>query len=260
MHDLTTVRFTNPDKNPIIFKFKQQVYKWVNRRAGHTSVAVITPTEFVRQDVARFCAISPDKITVTLEAADELPAPAKPVEGLEDSQFIMYVGRPTPHKNLDRLIDAFVLLKQDYPDLKLVLAGKKDANYQRIEDNASKRGISGIVFTDFIDDYQLRWLYEKCQAYVFPSLSEGFGLPPVEAMLHGAPVAASNATCIPEVCGEAAIYFDPKDVTAMADAISKLLKDQSLRTMYIAKGHEQATKYSWRRMAEQTLDVYRRAL
>lgn len=260
MHDLTTTRFRNPAKNSLVFTFKQQVYKWVNKRVAQRSRFVITPSKFVKRDIADFAGIAQDKIVVTYESSDDLPAPAQPVPGLEDKQFIMYLGRPTPHKNLEGLIRAFKILQADHPDLLLVLAGKTDANYERVGSWAKEQGIDNIIFTGFIEDTQLRWLFEHCQAYAFPSFSEGFGLPALEAMRHGAPVASSNATCLPEVYGQAAYYFDPHDDNDIAAKISTLITDQTLRQDYIARGYEQAKKYSWERMAEQTLSVYRDAL
>lgn len=260
MHDLTTLRFRNPDKNPVVFVLKQQVYKFLNRTAAHTSKAIITPTEFVKRDIAKFCHVKPDKITVTLESADQLPTPSEPVQTLVDKRFITYNGRPTPHKNLERLIESFAIVKKEQPDLHLALVGKTDANYRRIAERVTQRGIEGVIFTDFISDQQLRWTYENCLAYVCPSLSEGFCLPVVEAIMHGAPVASSNSTCLPEVLGDAAAYFDPRDVSAMADVIKQFAIDPILRETYIEKGRAQAAKYSWRRMAEQTLEVYRQAL
>jgi glycosyltransferase involved in cell wall biosynthesis len=112
------------------------------------------------------------------------------------------------------------------------------------------------VFTDFINEGELRWLYEHSAAYVFPSLSEGFGLPGLEAMIHGTPVVSSDATCLPEVYGDAAHYFDPRDVRDMAAKISDVLTDSKLRQDLIKKGTAQAAKYSWQRMAEQTLEIY----
>jgi glycosyltransferase involved in cell wall biosynthesis len=165
-----------------------------------------------------------------------------------------------PHKNLGRLIDAFVVLQKTYPELVLVLAGKKDANYARHEERVRREGIYNVVFTGFVSEGQLRWLYENCAVYVFPSLSEGFGLPGLEAMVHGAPVVSSNATCLPEVYGEAAHYFDPLDTSDMAAKIGEVLYDEALRSNLIKKGKEQAAKYSWRRTAEQTLEVYEKAL
>lgn len=260
MQDLTTLRFRNPAKNPIAFTIKQLVYRWVNLRVARKSTLLITPTQFVKDDVIKFSGVDPAKITVTLESADDLPTPAEPVNQLGDKQFIMYVGRPTPHKNLERLIQAFTRLKTQHPNLYLALAGKKDRNYERIESSARQQGIEQIVFTGFISDQQLRWMYEHCQAYIFPSLSEGFGLPGLEAMRHGAPVAASNATCLPEVYGDAALYFDPRNIDDMTDTIASLLADKDLRQQYINKGRTQAASYSWRRMAEQTLEVYKKAL
>jgi len=260
IQDLTTVRFRNPAKNPIVFWTKQQVYKWLIRRVAHKSKHLIAISEFVKQDVADFSHVSPEKITVTLEAANLMPEGSKPVAGLEGKQFIMYVGRPTPHKNLARLIDAFVELQATHPNLLLVLAGKKDFNYKQHEAHVKKDGIKGVLFTDFIPDAQLRWLYEHCAAYVFPSLSEGFGLPGLEAMLHGAPVVSSNATCLPEVHGDAAQYFDPLDVHDMATKIAEVIDNETLRTDLIAKGKARAATFSWDRMATQTLEVYNRAL
>jgi len=260
IQDLTTLRFRNPAKNPIVFVFKQQVYRWVNHRVINTSKLLITPTEFVKQDVIQFSGIDAAKITVTHESADDLPTPAEPVAELAGKRYIMYVGRPTPHKNLERLVQAFGLLQKQYPELHLALAGKKDANYQRIENTAIQQGITNITFTGFVSDQQLRWLYENCQAYIFPSLSEGFGLPGLEAMRHKAPVVSSNATCLPEVHGDAALYFNPLDVHDIADKINTMISDEQLRQAYIAKGVAQAATFSWRRMAEQTLEVYKKAL
>lgn len=260
MQDLTTLRFRNPAKNPIVFTIKQWVYRWVNHRVAHKSDLLITPSEFVKQDVAAFSGISPDKITVTYEAADELPTPAEPVAALEGKQFIMYVGRPTPHKNLERLIEAFAELQKTHSNLHLALVGKKDTNYEQIAATAANRGVKQIVFTDFVSDQQLRWLFENCQVYVFPSLSEGFGLPALEAMQHGAPVASSNATCLPEIYGDGAQYFDPLSVDNIVAKVGEVLDNHDLRDILITNGKRKAATYSWRRMAEQTLEVYRKAL
>ncbi len=260
IHDLTTLRFDNPDKNALVFRLKQRAYSYVVKRVARKSAQLIVPSQFVKDDVVSSCGVSPDKITVTYEAADLIGDTAQPLSELEGKPFIMYVGRPTPHKNLERLVEAFASLKGRHPELRLVLAGKKDANYRRVEASVQRKGIDNVVFTDFVSEGQLRWLYEQTSAYVFPSLSEGFGLPGLEAMLHGAPVISSNATCLPEIYGDAAHYFDPLDVQAMADAINEVLTDKSLRASLVEKGKAQAAKYSWQRMAEQTLDVYKKAL
>ena len=260
MHDLTTVRFTNPAKNPVVFKVKQTIYKYVNKRVAKKSRAIITPSEFVKNDVADFTGVHPDKITVTYESADMVAATSEPIEELAGQTYIMYIGRPTPHKNLGRLIDAFVELKKTHPNLKLVLAGKRDTLYEAHEARVKREGIEGVVFTGFVSDEQLRWLYEHTAAYVFPSLSEGFGLPGLEAMKHGAPVVSSNATCLPEIYGDGALYFDPKKVSDITEKINEVLTNDELKKSLVERGHKQADLYSWHRMAEQTLEVYRKAL
>jgi glycosyltransferase involved in cell wall biosynthesis len=260
IHDLTTLRFVNPDKQPVVFKVKQHVYERVVKRAANKSKAIITPSQFVKDDLVEFAKIDPAKVTVTHEAADPIAESATPLPDLQNRKFIMYVGRPTPHKNLERLVEAFALLRASHPDLTLVLAGKRDANYRRIESEVKQKGIKNVLFTDFVSEGELRWLYENCQAYVFPSLSEGFGLPGLEAMAHCAPVVSSNATCLPEVYGGAAHYFDPIDTQSMADAINEVLTDKNLRDKLVEAGKGQVKKFSWQRMAEQTLRVYDAAL
>jgi glycosyltransferase involved in cell wall biosynthesis len=260
MQDLTTARFRNTAKNWLVFTVKQQIYRWVNRVVARKSVVVMTPTEFVKDDVARFTHTNSRKFVVTYEAADAIGDKPEVYEAVDGKQFIMYVGRPQPHKNLDRLVEAFHTLRQEYPGLYLVLAGKKDVLYRRMEKEAQKSGINNLIFTDFVTEGQLRWLYEHCVAYVFPSLSEGFGLPGLEAMVHGAPVVSSNATCLPEVYKDAAEYFDPDDTEDMARAIGRVLSDDSLRKQLIKKGEKVSASYSWQRMAEETLAVYETAL
>jgi len=232
----------------------------VNKYVARKSAAILTPSEFVKQDIVSYTHISPDKITVTLEAADAIGDTPETVSGLEGKRFVIYVGRPLPHKNLGRLIDAFAELKKSHPDLTLVLAGKTDPLYEAHYSDVQRRGLQDVIFTGYVSEGQLRWLYENCTAYVFPSLSEGFGLPGLEAMTHGAPVVSSNATCLPEIYGDAAHYFDPLSVPAMTQAISDVLDNTEHRNDLIQKGRLQTAKYSWQRMAEQTLAVYNQVL
>jgi glycosyltransferase involved in cell wall biosynthesis len=260
VHDLTTIRFTNPDKKIVIFKLKQFVLKRVIKRVANKSSHIITPSKFVKEDLISFTNINPEKISVIYEAADAITDRSEPLLDLEDKNFIMYIGRPTPHKNLSRLIEAFVLLKKQRPNLCLVLSGKEDSNYRRIKQDVESRLIKDVVFTGFVSEGSLRWLYENCRAYIFPSLSEGFGLPGLEAMTHGAPVVSSSATCLPEIYGDSAHYFDPLDVKDMANSISEVLDNQDLRNSYINKGRLQSKKYSWRKTALQTLDIYNEVL
>ncbi len=132
-------------------------------------------------------------------AADAITQKAEPLPKLRDQQFIMYVGRPQPHKNLRRLIKVFQLIRAKRPALKLLLVGKKEYHAKKLERWVRANSVGNVVFTSFTTDGQLSWLYEHTAVYVFPSLSEGFGLPGLEATTHGAPVVSSNATCLLEV-------------------------------------------------------------
>lgn len=260
VHDLTTARFRNPTKNWLVYKIKQWVYRGLIVWVAHKSRNLIVPTQYVKTDLVKFARANKNKITVTYEAADKIDKPAEFISKLKDKKFIMYVGRPLPHKNLGRLVDAFVLLQKNHPALWLVLVGKKDVLYECYEQEITKRGLQNVLFTGFVGEEQLRWLYENMEAYVFPSLSEGFGLPGLEAMQYGAPVVSSNATCLPEIYGGAAHYFDPLSVEDMAGKIDDVLSDDKLREELVKKGHEQVRKYSWEKMAAQTLETYNKTL
>lgn len=260
IHDLTTTRFRNPDKNWLIFSIKQQVYKWLIKRVARRSAAVIVPSQFVKHDVAQYSKINPGKISVTYEAADKIAEPAKPFPELRNQKFLLYVGRPLPHKNLKNLMEAYSIIRNTRHDVKLVLVGKRDKLYEQHARWVLKERIEGLIFTGFASEGRLRWLYENCAAYVFPSLSEGFGLPGLEAMAHGAPVIASNATSLPEIYGEAAEYFNPESIRDMVRVIGSMLENPVRGQQLQRLGALQVRKYSWQRLAQQTLDIYRKAL
>lgn len=260
IHDLTTARFYNPTKNWLVFKLKQAVYRLVIKKVAKKSAKIITASQFVKDDIAGYTGVNKNKIVITYEAADKISDTPEPIKKLDGSEFIVYVGRALPHKNLERLVQAHQKVRQTHPELLLVLAGKFDASYRRLKGYVNKNKAGGVVFTDFISDASLRWLYENTRAYVFPSLSEGFGLPGLEAMVHGAPVVSSSATCLPEIYGDAAVYFDPLDIEAMAVKITQVLGDKELAEDLAKKGRAQAVKYSWQKMAAQTLDIYKKIL
>jgi len=151
---------------------------------------------------------------------------------LPKKPYVLYVGNDYPHKNLKRLKLAFEKLRGDGLDYELVL------------------------ITKFVSEEELDNLYKNASLFVFPSLSEGFGLPPLEAMARGVPVVSSNATCLPEILGDAAVYFNPLDVDDMAEKIKKTLSNDGVKKALIRKGLEQIKKYSWEKMAEETLELY----
>jgi glycosyltransferase involved in cell wall biosynthesis len=158
-------------------------------------------------------------------------------------------------------MEVLAMLRQDNPSLYLVLAGRRDKVYDSLMEEAKAFGVDGfVIFTGYVTEGQLKWLYRACKAYVFPSLSEGFGLPGLEAMLHRAPVVSSTATCLPEIYGNGAWFFNPQDKFDMERSIKAVLEDKELRNKLIRAGRLQAQKYSWERMARQTLKVYEIAL
>lgn len=258
-HDLSLIRTYNSDKNWLIFHLKQLVGRLVFKWVAKTSRQLITPSQFTKDDLVEYSGVSADKINVTYEAADIA------IDALESykhpfKHFLLYVGQQSDYKNIRRLGDAHQRLIKKYPDLGLILVGKKDASLLSNEAYFSDRHYKNILFTDFIPDAQRDWLYTKASAYVFPSLMEGFGLPGLEAMGYGAPVISSNATCLPEIYGSAAHYFNPLDTTDMARAIDEVLANDQLRIKMIKGGYTQLKKYSWRKMAKQTHAVYLKAL
>jgi glycosyltransferase involved in cell wall biosynthesis len=238
-----------------VFHAKQMIGRLVFKRVAKTSKHIITPSQFTADDVIAFTGISPDKVTVTYEAADiEVGAMATYEHPFK--QYLLYVGQQSDYKNIKRLAAAHQRLIKKYPDLGLILVGRKNASATTNERYFQSKGYKNILFTDFIPDTQRDWLYTNAAAYVFPSLMEGFGLPGLEAMGYGAPVISSNATCLPEIYGDAAHYFNPNDTTDMAQSIDDVLSNDDLRKDLITKGYRQISKYSWLRMAEQTHAVY----
>lgn len=258
-HDLTLLRTYNSDKNWLVFHFKQLVGRFVFRLATYTSRHLITPTQYTKQDLMTTLGVPARQITVTYEAADVTLGTLTPYEQ-PFKRYLLYIGQQADYKNIRRLAAAHQELLKTHPDLGLILVGKKREAHLANEQYFAKHGYRNILFTDFVDDAQRDWLLTHAAVYVFPSLYEGFGLPGLEAMAYGAPVASSNATCLPEVYGDAAYYFDPRDTGDMARAINDILTDDQLRASLIEKGHAQVAKYSWRKMAEQTLAIYTQAV
>lgn len=264
MHDLTLLNTYNSDKNRFIFYFKQQVGRFVFWLVARTSKHILTPSKFTKDAYVAFANISPDKVTVTYEGCDIDTVAARPYTQLEGKQFLLYVGQQSDYKNIRRLMQAHQELRKRHPELLLVLVGKLTGKHgvslTRNKRWAESQGFEGILFTDFVPDEQLSWLYQHCATYVFPSLMEGFGLPGLEAMASGAPVASSNTTCLPEVYQNGAHYFNPLDIADMTNKIDDILSDERLRKTLIVAGKEVAQQYSWKKMATETLAVYRRVL
>ncbi len=245
----------------LIHWLRMLVYRFLFWHSNKNADKILTISNYVKNRLEKTYPFTAGKITTTHCASEpELSNKVTPMKSIQ-KPFILYVGSAFPHKNLSTLVDAFSILAKDHKDLRLVLAGKKEYYYEQLEKYAKSSDVSDrITFTGFVSDSELKWLYKNAEAYVFPSLSEGFGLPGLEAMVHGCPVVSSNATCLPEINGDAALYFDPKDPANIATKVDELLGNTALREKLIARGFIQAKKFSWRRMAEETLEIYKKIL
>ncbi len=261
-HDLTMLRFSRAGRLPLPLHWLRMAgYRLLFWHSHRTARAVLVPTQYVKQDVIALHPFTNNKVIVTLEACEPpLNIRSVPLKGVQ-KPYIMHVGSPFPHKNIERLVEAFGLLKTTHPDLQLVLAGKKELYFEQLEKTImTNKFQKDIILPGFVSDAELKWLYENASAYVLPSLSEGFGLPGLEAMVNGTPVVSSNLTCLPEVYGDAAVYFDPTKPRAIGEAIAKVINDKLTSKKLVARGYKQVARYSWRRMAQQTLEVYNSVL
>jgi glycosyltransferase involved in cell wall biosynthesis len=234
--------------------------------AARCSERVVTLSEAAKNDIVHFLAVPADRVDVT-HLGPSLPSiKGTPVaelrRGLElgEAPIILTVSAKRPHKNLERLLEAFAQVRAE-PQPVLIVPGYATFHEEALRKRAAQAGVAELVrFTGWLDDRLLAGLYEAAACFVFPSLAEGFGLPVLDALVRGTPVACSNASSIPEVAGDAALYFDPTDTGAITAAIERLLEDAKLRERLRAAGRQQASKFSWSETAALTIQSYERAL
>lgn len=264
-HDLLMFKFARAGRLPEwVHKIRMQGYRFLMWQAHRLAKVITVPTEFTRDDVYKRYLFAGRKIHVTLEASEPvLPGKAKPPEHQPD-EFIMYTGSAFPHKNLDRLVSAFCILKEQHPNLKLVFVGKIEYHAKKLKKFVKKQPCADdVIFANekgFVEDETLKWYLQNARAYVFPSLFEGFGLTGLEAMVHGCPVVSSDKTTLPEVHGDAAHYFDPYDIQDMAAKIDEVISNETLRKKLIEKGYENTKRFSWRRYTQQNLALFKELL
>lgn len=226
---------------------------------------IITISNSSRNDIIKEYKVSPSKVRVAylgvkFDDQDKSELKMKDLEEKYNIQnpYILFVGTLQPRKNIVRLIEAFATLEQtEEKALDLVIIGRRGWNYQEILDAPKSLDIENRVhFLESITDEELPAFYKNAQIFVLPSLYEGFGLPVLEAMRYGCPVATSNVSSLPEAGGDAAIYFDPENVEDIAQKIHKVLKDEKLRAKMIKEGHEQVKKFSWEKSAQEVIKVF----
>ncbi len=229
---------------------------------------VIVASQSTRRDVVRVIPSADGKASVVHHAVDEgfAPQPEGRVAEVRrryglDARYLFYLGANKPHKNLVRLIEAWAALPDDVrAGAELVLAGHEDERYPQVYEAVTRLGIHSVRLLGAVPDGDLAPLYSGATGFIFPSLYEGFGLPILEAMACGAPVACSNTSSLPEIVGNAAITFDPHNEADMAAAMRSLLEDGDLRQDLSEAGPRRAALFTWRRAAEETLAVYRSVL
>lgn len=267
IHDLTLHKYKtvrSSTKDLFTYQLKHFMYKLIIKKAVKSSKKIICPSQFSKRDIIEEFGEEESKIVVTLEGGpSEKIKNIKPDNSILEKNmitnpFVFYVGNAYPHKNLDLIINAIRYLPGD---IKIVFAGKEDEFYKKLKIKVTEKGLKNrIIFTDFVTDEELVSLYKNADAYIFPSLNEGFGLPPLEAINFGLPPIVANSSCLLEILGDAAIYFDPSDANELADSIKAIVNNKDLRNKIVENGKKQIEKYSWKKMAKETINVYKEAL
>jgi glycosyltransferase involved in cell wall biosynthesis len=235
---------------------------WMAKRASR----IITPSNSIKKDLCEAFDIPPDKVAVTPEAPRPVFKRREDPELLRrlgiEGDFILFVGTIEPRKNLRQLVRAFdQMLRNTSLSPKLVIAGGKGWMMDDFGQFIDKQGVTDrVCLTGYLQDEELCTLYSTCTVFIYPSLYEGFGLPPLEAMACGAPVITSRTPALMETVGNAARLIDPKNISDMAQAMTEMLSDQKAREHYAKLGKSHVKQFSWEQTALKTLEVYRDVL
>jgi glycosyltransferase involved in cell wall biosynthesis len=240
----------------------RDIRKYVSR-----SDCVIAISEHTKRDIMEHLQVPEERVRVTMLAADERYRPVNDPEAITtakskfgiDGDYILYTGTLEPRKNIPALIRAYAQLRHEAKIThRLVLAGKKGWLYDEILESVRTLGLEkDVIFTGYVADEDMLYLYNGAELFVYPSFYEGFGLPPLEAMACGCPVVTSNTSSLPEVMGDAGLMVDPNRPEELAEAMWRILDNGELRSELRAKGLQRAAEFSWQRCAEETLAVYR---
>lgn len=245
----------------------------MTKRVLRGAARILAVSNFTRAEIEKFFEIPSGRVEVVYNAIDERFLRGHASAGDREMiaqryqvnyPFLLYAGRVSPHKNVVRMIEAFSALKTElekdgaYPDLKLIIIGDDLSGNPDLRRTVIRSGVQNDVrFLGFIPIEVLRIFYDSAKVFVFPSLYEGFGLPPLEAMAHGTPVVTSNVSSLPEVVGNAAVLVNPENVFEIMRALHRVLMDQALRDRMKERGYKQATRFSWDASVRRVLDVYR---
>jgi glycosyltransferase involved in cell wall biosynthesis len=270
IHDCVHVKF--PPEN--LSRLRRYELYWRTKRAVESASQILAVSNSTRDDLVNLFNLDASRISVVHNALDERFSPAENGADrrtvLERYQlqdpFILYSGRIRPHKNIHRLIEAFAVLKSElrddeqYRNLKLIVIGDELSRHQYLRLTVVRSGVQQDVrFFGFVPNPILRVFYQSAALFAFPSLYEGFGLPPLEAMASRTPVLASNTSSLPEVLGDAALLVNPENVFEIARGMKSILMEDALRKRLIERGMTHISRFSWATAAKQVIDAYKRA-
>ena len=269
VHDLLEHMYASRDASSLW----RSLHFQLTRRALNHAARVLAVSQFTKSEIERIFRIPRERIEVVYNAIDERFLDGHATQADRELiaeryqvsyPFILYAGAIRPHKNVVRIIEAFSALKSElekegqFPDLKLIVIGDDLSSHPRLRRTVVRSGVQNDVrFLGFVPIEVLRIFYDVAKIFVFPSLYEGFGLPPLEAMAHGTPVVASNNSSLPEVTGNAALLVNPENVFEIQRALQRALLDPALRARMKQRGYEQAQRFSWTSSVSRILEIYR---
>lgn len=244
---------------------KKDLYKLQNwtKDSVHKAAKIIAVSKTTKKDILKFYNVPEEKVEVIYNGYEKSEQTSKPEDETSSNlpeldKYILYVGTIQPRKNLVTLIEAFATFHTSHPEFKLVLVGKKGWLYENIFNKVKELHLEeSVIFTGFLPDLEVQKLYKDAFCFVLPSLYEGFGLPLLEAMSQECPVLASFTSSLPEIGGEACLYFDPKNPSELTEKFTKLLDSPQIRKELIQKGKERVKEFSWETCAKQTLELIR---
>jgi glycosyltransferase involved in cell wall biosynthesis len=250
IHDLTYKRFPELLQKETLANLESQMAREIA-----VADAIVCVSESTRRDLLRYYDVDPSR-AVAIHSGLGTPATAEPVQGLPE-RYILFVSTIEPRKDLETLLDAYERLRDagTYGG-SLVVVGKIGWKSESLVPRLRGRG---VVHLDYLRAEQLATVYERAEAFVFPSIYEGFGFPLLEAMSRGVPSIAAHSSSLPEIGGDAALYFPPRDVNALMTQLGRVVTDRALREELAARGRARAAEFGWRRAAKETLAVLRRA-
>lgn len=263
IHDLIKHLSKGPSTtthNKMVYWLKYLGYKIVFKQAVKRAEKIITPSSFVKNEVVKEYKIDPGKISFTYEGVDSKISKEKNnLKTLEKynikKPYLLYVGNVYPHKNIENLIKAVKIVQK-----RLVVVCARNVFRDRLNNFIVQNKADDLVnFTGYVSNDELAFLYQEAEAFVFPTLSEGFGLPGLEAMSLGCPVVCSGIPVLKEVYKNAAVYFNPLDPKDMAEKIKSVISDNKLQLKLKDQGFELVKEYSWQKTAKETLEVYKEA-